>query len=137
MRSLFYSAFASVKIGMDILSDEGVVVNKLLGHGGLFTTPIVGQKLLAGALNIPIALMESAGEGGAWGIAVLAAYSLVKESGETLEQFLDNKIFAGSAVSTLDPDPADVKGFEEYLKRFKAALEVERTAVESIEEIKK
>jgi len=135
VRSLFYSAFASVRIGMNILTDEGVVLKKLLGHGGLFTTPVVGQKLLAGALNIPIALMESAGEGGAWGIALLAAYAVSKEEGETLEQFLDNKIFADSAVCVLEPDPVDVKGFEEYLKRFEAALKVERAAVENIKNI--
>ena len=135
MRSLFYSAVASVRIGMNILTNEGVVLNKILGHGGLFTTPVVGQKLIAGALNIPIALMESAGEGGAWGIALLAAYAASKEDGETLEQFLDNKIFADSAVSILEPDPVDVKGFNEYLKRFEAALKVERAAVENIKNI--
>ena len=118
---------------MNILTEEeGVKVSKLLGHGGLFKTAVVGQKLMAGALNIPIAVMESAGEGGAWGIALLAAYSICKETGETLESFLDNRIFADSAVSTIDPDPADVKGFNEYLIRYRAALKVEKTAVETL-----
>ena len=129
MRSLLYSAVASLKIGMNIMVEEGVEITKLLGHGGLFKTPVVGQKLMAGALNIPIAVMESAGEGGAWGIALLAAYTAIKENGEALEDFLNNKIFADSAVTTIEPDPTDVNGFETYLKRYKAALEVERTAV--------
>ena len=134
MRSLLFSAMATLRIGMNILTvDEGVEVSKLLGHGGLFKTAVVGQKLMAAALNTPIAVMESAGEGGAWGIAVLAAFAASKENSETLESFLDNKIFAGSAVSTIEPDAADVKGFEDYLERYIKALEVERTAVKSLE----
>jgi len=131
MRSLLFSSMASLRIGMNILTEEeGVKVSKLLGHGGLFKTPVVGQKLMAGALNIPMAVMESAGEGGAWGIALLSAYTVCKENGETLESFLDNKIFADSEVSIINPDPADVKGFEEYLIRYRKALQAEKTAVE-------
>ena len=131
MRSLLLSSMASLKIGMNILTvEEGVTVSQLLGHGGLFKTAVVGQKLMAGVLGIPIAVMESAGEGGAWGIALLAAYSAGKASGESLEDFLNNKIFAGSVVNTIEPDPVDVKGFNEYLKRYEAALEIERTAVD-------
>ena len=131
MRSLLFSSMASLRIGMNILTEEeGVKVSKLLGHGGLFKTPVVGQKLMAGALNIPMAVMESAGEGGAWGIALLSAYTVCKETGETLECFLDNKIFADSEVSIINPDPTDVKGFEEYLKRYRNALQTEKTAVE-------
>ena len=130
MRTLLFSSMASVRIGMETLTvDEGVKVSKLLGHGGLFKTALVGQKLMAGALNTPIAVMESAGEGGAWGIALLAAYMGCKNDGETLEAFLSDRIFADSAVNTVEPDPADVKGFEEYLTRYKAALEVEKAAV--------
>jgi len=132
MRSLLFSAMATLKIGMNIMTDEGVEITKLLGHGGLFKTPVVGQKLMAGALNIPIAVMDSAGEGGAWGIALLAAYTANKEPGESLEDFLNNKIFADSKVTTIDPDPIDVKGFEDYLKSYKAALEVEKAAVKVI-----
>jgi sugar (pentulose or hexulose) kinase len=133
MRSLLLSSMASLKIGVNILTeDEGVEISKLLGHGGLFKTPVVGQKLMAGTLNIPIAVMESAGEGGAWGIAVLAAYAVVKDNEETLEDFLDKKIFADSAISTIAPDPEDVAGFKKYLKRYKKALKVERTAVEEL-----
>ena len=130
MRSLLFSSISTVRIGMDILTEEGVRVSKLLGHGGLFKTAVVGQKLMAGVLNIPIAVMESAGEGGAWGIALLAAYAVNKGEGESLEDFLDEKIFAGSEVITITPDPVDVEGYEAYLKRYKSALEVEHTAVE-------
>jgi len=134
MRGLLFSSMATLRIGMETLTvDEGVTLSKLLGHGGLFKTARVGQKLMAGALNIPVAVMESAGEGGAWGIAVLAAFAGCKENSEILEDFLDKKIFADSAVTTEEPDPADVKGFNAYLERYKAALKVERAAVESIE----
>ena len=131
MRSLLLSAMTTLRIGMNILTDdEGVKISKLLGHGGLFKTAVVGQRLMAGVLDIPVAVMDSAGEGGAWGIALLAAYAASKDGNETLEDFLKNKIFADSQVSTIDPDPEDVNGFEVYLKRYKAALEVEKAAVE-------
>jgi len=133
MRSLLFSAMATLRIGMNILTvDEKVKVSKLLGHGGLFKTEVVGQRLMAAALNTPIAVMESAGEGGAWGIALLAAFAVCKGSGESLDDFLDKKIFAGSAVSTIEPDPTDVKGFDAYLERYRAALEVEYAAVENL-----
>jgi len=133
MRSLLLSAMATLKIGMNILTnEEGVKATKWLGHGGLFKTPIVGQKLMAGVLETPVAVMESAGEGGAWGIALLAAYSESKEFGESPEAFLDNKIFADCAVSTINHDPTDVSGFNKYLETYKAALKVERAAVENL-----
>jgi len=133
MRSLLLSAMATLKIGNNILTEEeGVTITKFLGHGGLFKTPVVGQKLMAGALNIPIAVMESAGEGGAWGIALLAAYLINKEDGESLEMFLEKKIFADSAVTTIEPDPTDVKGFENYLERYRAVLEIEHAAVKHL-----
>ena len=131
MRTLLFSSMATLRIGMDILTDkEGVALSKLLGHGGLFKTALVGQKLMAGALRIPVAVMESAGEGGAWGIALLSAYSACKDDVEPLEAFLEKKIFSDSAVVTEDPDPLDVSGFEAYLERYTAALKIERTAVE-------
>lgn len=142
MRSLLLSSMATLKIGMDILTDnEGVKLSKLLGHGGLFKTPVAGQKLMAGALGIPVAVMESAGEGGAWGVAILAAYMAYRSGcdmsgacagGETLEEYLDNKIFANSTVTVIEPDPSDVKGFGTYLTRYKAALLIERTAVDTL-----
>ena len=133
MRSLLFSSMATLRIGMNILfGEEGVKLSKLLGHGGLFKTPVVGQKLMAGALNVPVAVMESAGEGGAWGIALLAAYESCKSDGETLEDYLKNNVFADSAVSVIDPAPADVSGFEAYLTNYKAALNIERTAVQEL-----
>ena len=132
MRSLLFSSISTVRIGMDILSEEGVKVSKLLGHGGLFKTSGVGQKLMAGAFNTPIAVMESAGEGGAWGIALLAAYAVCKENTEALEDFLDNKIFSDATVSTIKPDAKDTKGFEAYMERYKAGLAVERAAEENL-----
>ncbi|MCL2247722.1 MAG: FGGY-family carbohydrate kinase [Oscillospiraceae bacterium] len=133
MRSLLFSCMATLRIGMDILTnEEGVKASKWLGHGGLFKTPTVGQKLMAGALETPVAVMESASEGGAWGIALLAAFLGSKENTETLEAFLENKIFANSAVSTITPDPKDIEGFNKYLKTYKSALKVEKTAVENL-----
>jgi sugar (pentulose or hexulose) kinase len=133
MRSLLFSSVATLKIGMDMLaSNEGVSLDIMLGHGGLFKTAVVGQKLMAGALNVPVAVMESAGEGGAWGIALLAAFRANKADGEILEEYLKNKIFASSAINTIDPDPVDTKGFIEYLERYKSALNVQRAAVENI-----
>jgi len=133
MRTHLFSSMATLKIGMEILTErEGVTLSRLLGHGGLFKTALVGQKLMAGALNIPVAVMESAGEGGAWGIAVLAAFAGCREENETLEEFLENKIFSEATVSVVEPDTEDVKGFEKYLARYKAALNVERAAVEQL-----
>ena len=133
MRSLLFSAIATLKIGVDLLAEgEGVRAGSLLGHGGLFKTAAVAQKLLAGALDTPVSVMESAGEGGAWGIALLAAYSVCGESGETLEDFLGKRIFAGSGVVTIEPDQSDVRGFKIYLERYKAALVVEREAVKAL-----
>ena len=133
MRTLLFSSMATLKIGMEILTEgEGIKLSKLLGHGGLFKTEFVGQKLMAGALNIPVAVMESAGEGGAWGISLLAAFTACREEGETLEEYLENKVFSHSDVKTVEPDPADVKGFESYLARYKAALSIEREAVAAL-----
>lgn len=130
MRTLLFSAMATLKIGMDILVDgEGVALEKMLGHGGLFKTPAVGQTLMAGALNLPVAVMESAGEGGAWGIALLAAYAVQKDQAEPLETYLAHRVFSGYTVTSIAPDPADVAGFADYLTRYKALLEVERAAV--------
>ena len=137
MRSLLYSSMTTLRIGMDILiKDEGVSVSTLLGHGGLFKTPVVGQSLMAGALNIPVAVMESAGEGGAWGIALLSAFAVGKaeksDGYSDLQSYLDNIVFADSAVSTIEPNSEDVKGFNAYLERYKAALNIERAAVENL-----
>ena len=133
MRSLLLSAMATLRIGMDILTQhEGVRANKWLGHGGLFKTPVVGQRLMAAVLETPVAVMESAGEGGAWGIALLAAFTGQKENGETMEAFLENKIFANAEVTTITPDTTDVSGFNKYLETYKNALKVEKAAVKHL-----
>ena len=132
MRNLIFSAISTLKIGLDILIDgEGVSLSKLLGHGGFFKTPEVGQMLMASALNIPVAVMESADEGGAWGIAILAAYAACKGEDESLEEYLADKIFADAGISVANPNEADTKGFEVYLSRYKNLLEVERAAIEA------
>lgn len=133
MRVNLYSALATLKIGNDILlKEEGVTVDKLLGHGGLFKTKGVGQQILADAMNSPISVMETAGEGGAWGIAVLASYMIQKEEGESLGDYLNNKVFAGQEGTSLDPNPEGVKGFDEFIKIYKAGLPIEKAAVESM-----
>jgi sugar (pentulose or hexulose) kinase len=134
MRALLFSSMSTLKLGMDILTGkEGVKLEKLLGHGGLFKTKSVGQKLMADALSVPVAVMESAGEGGAWGIALLAAYAYLKSDGETLEGFLCEKVFRGAGVSLAQPDGDGVNGFKEYMRRYVGLLEVERAAVENLE----
>lgn len=133
MRTHLYTCMGALKIGMDILlKDEGVVVDKLLGHGGLFKTKGVGQKFMAGAMNAPVAVMETAGEGGAWGIAVLGAYMKNKEDGESLADYLENKVFVGQEGVQMNPDPADVAGFEAFMERYKKGLAIERAAVENM-----
>ena len=133
MRAHLNAAFATLKIGMDVLTEEeGALVDRIMGHGGIFKTRGVAQPIMAAALNAPVAVMETAGEGGAWGIALLAAYMVEKQPGETLEDYLDKRIFAGMPCETVQPDPDDARAFNDYIVRFKAALPVERAAVESI-----
>ena len=128
-RSQLYSTMATLKIGMDILAQEGVAIDSLTGHGGLFKTPVVGQSYMAAACNAPVTCMETAGEGGPYGMALLASYWLNKAGGESLEDFLSSRVFAGVSGSTVQPDPACVEGFNAYIQRYKALLEVEKTAV--------
>ena len=123
---------ATLKIGMDILAQEGVAIDSLTGHGGLFKTPVVGQSYMAAACNAPVTCMETAGEGGPYGMALLASYRLNKARGESLEDFLSGKVFAGASGSTVQPDPACAEGFNAYIQRYKALLEVEKTAVAAL-----
>ena len=133
MRSQLYGTMATLRLGMNILFDkENVQIEKLLGHGGLFKTPVVGQKLMAGALNTPVAVMETAGEGGAWGIALLASYMVNKSADESLESYLDNKVFADYKASVIEPDKTDVDGFNEYIKRYSLAVAVEKSAIANL-----
>ena len=131
-RSMLYSTIATLKTGMDILAGEGVKINSLTGHGGLFKTPVVGQKYLAAACNAPVTVMKTAGEGGPYGMALLAAYMLCAEESGTLEQFLSEKVFNNTEVSVMAPDKTDVKGFEKYMENYRDLLEVERTAVNTL-----
>ncbi len=128
-RSLVAGAMTSLKIGMDILVEENVQIDSLLGHGGYFKTPGVGQSILANALNTPISVMETAGEGGPWGMALLAAYRVNGKRGETLEQYLNDHVFAGAAGSTIAPNEEDVAGLNAYTARFEQALAAEQSAV--------
>lgn len=131
MRSQIYSAMATLKIGMEILEKEQVRIDCLTGHGGLFKTPVVGQRLMAGAMNTPISVMETAGEGGAWGIAVLARYAVDGKS-ETLEEYLDANVFSKYKSTTTEPDEKDADGFKEYMNLYKKGLAVEKSAVDNI-----
>ena len=117
MRSHLYASLVTLKIGLDILlKEEDVKIDSITGHGGLFKTKGVGQSILAAAMNAPISVMETAGEGGAWGMAILAAFMKEKKDGETLSSYLNDKIFAGQTGTTLNPDVEDVKGFDAFLE---------------------
>ena len=107
-------------------------IDCIYGHGGLFKTKGVGQSILAAAMDAPVAVMETAGEGGAWGIALLAEYMVSKEDGETLDAYLNNKIFAGEKGETMNPDPADVEGFDKFIEVYKAGLPIEAAAVSAM-----
>lgn len=133
IRVNLFASLSVLKTGLDILfKQENVKADKIYGHGGLFKTKGVGQGILAAALNTPVSVMETAGEGGAWGIALLASYMVNKEEGETLDDFLVDKVFHGDTGTEMQPNPEDVKGFDEYLKRYTAGLAIEKAAVESM-----
>jgi sugar (pentulose or hexulose) kinase len=133
MRTHLFSALGALKLGLDILFEqEKVQIDQVLGHGGFFKTKEVGQKMMAAAMNVPVSVMETAGEGGAWGIALLAAYLLHKTENEPLEAYLTKKVFAGENGSTIAPEPADVAGFAVFMERYKKGLVIERTAVDAL-----
>ncbi len=133
MRSILYSAMGSLKIGMDILiRKENVEVDKIMGHGGWFNSGVSASKVMAAALNIPVSTMSTAGEGGPWGQAVNAAYMIDKKDGETLDEFLENRVFANSETKTVNPEAKDVEGFDKWLDMYKAGLPIERAAIDSI-----
>ncbi len=133
MRAHLLSALGALKIGLAILFEqEQVKIDQVLGHGGFFKTKGVGQKLMAAAMNVPVSVMETAGEGGAWGIALLAAYMLRKAGNESLEAYLANAVFAGAKGALIAPDPEDVAGFTAFMERYKKGLVIERAAVEAL-----
>ncbi len=133
MRTHLYASLATLKIGCDILfKEEKVKVDTLYGHGGLFKTKGVGQSILAAAMDAPVAVMETAGEGGPWGMAVLAAYMVSRKDGEALDTYLNNRVFAGQQGSVMQPDAADVKGFDEYIDSYRAAIAAEQAAITAL-----
>ena len=132
MRTHLYGSLAALKVGLDILlKEEQVTVDKIYGHGGLFKTPLVGQKILAAAMNAPVTVMKTAGEGGPWGMAVRAFYML-QNRGEGLADYLNQQVFADETGETVEPDPEDVRGFDAYMEVYKKGLQVEAAAVESL-----
>ena len=133
MRTHLFSALGALKIGMDILFEqEKVKIDQIRGHGGFFKTREVGQKIMAAAMNVPVSVMQTAGEGGAWGIALLASYMLSREQDERLEAYLSNKVFAGERATTITPDPGDVAGFMAFMERYKKGLTIEKAAVDAL-----
>jgi sugar (pentulose or hexulose) kinase len=133
MRAQLYGVFGTLALGMRVLAGEGVELDRMFAHGGMFRTSGVAQRFLAGALAAPVSVAESASEGGAWGIAVLAAYVRAAEREDVaLDVFLDEHVFGGAVFETSEPDVADVEGFSAYLDRYSAGLAVERAAVDAL-----
>lgn len=131
MRVHLFAALGALRIGLDILFDqEQVKIDQILGHGGFFKTKEVGQKMMAAAMKVPVSVMATAGEGGAWGMALLAAYMLNKSEKEHLEAYLSDKVFADEQATTIAPDPVDVEGFAAFMERYKKGLVIEKAAVE-------
>ena len=132
MRTHLYASLATLRLGMDVLQkDEGVQLDTMFAHGGLFTTRGVAQRFLAAAINTPVSVGATASEGGAWGIAVLAAFLVHRGADQSLTDYLSTEVFAGAELSSVEPDPADVSGFDAFMQRYVAALPVQRAAVEN------
>jgi sugar (pentulose or hexulose) kinase len=131
-KAQLYSTMATLHLGMEILAKENVAIDSMTGHGGLFKTPGVGQKYMAAACGAPITCMETAGEGGPYGMALLAAYLYNKAEGETMEEYLTNRVFAGVSGTTLAPGAADIAGFAAYVEAYKKLLAVEQTAIDTL-----
>jgi sugar (pentulose or hexulose) kinase len=133
MRVHLYTSLGAMKMGLDLLmKQENVQIDQILGHGGLFKTKGVGQKILAAAAGVPVSVMETAGEGGAWGIALLAAFMAKDQGDKELAEFLTKEVFADSVCEEVKPDPEDVAGFEVFMNRYKKGLEIERAAVNNL-----
>ncbi len=130
-RAQLSSAAATLSIGMEILADEDVKVDRILGHGGYFKAPVAGQKIMGAALNAPVSVMKTAGEGGPWGVAILAEYMVSKAEGETLDAYLENKVFASRQSTEIAPDADDIAGFKAFLDNYKKGLAAEKAAVEA------
>ena len=130
MRAQIYASMETLKYGMEIMNREKVAIDCVYGHGGLFKTEGVGQNYLAAAIHAPVTVMETAGEGGAWGIALLADYLVYKNADETLEDYLQNRVFAGMKQMTVAPNPADEEGFNRYMDRFVSCIPAQKEAAE-------
>lgn len=130
MRLHLSSAFGAMRIGMEILKKENIKIDKLVGHGGIFKTPEVGQRILASAMEAPVTVMATAGEGGAWGIALLAAYQL--EENLSLSDFLEQKVFARSEGVTIEPTTEDLQGYSQFIDRYEKGLSIEAEAITSL-----
>jgi len=132
MRAQLYSACATLRIGMETLWKEGVTLKSLTGHGGFFKTKGVGQSVMSAALNVPVTVTETSGEGGPWGMALLASYMRSKETGQTLADYLKTRVFDGSVCCTIEPKKEDAAGFSAFLTQYKAGLSIEKAAVEAL-----
>jgi sugar (pentulose or hexulose) kinase len=133
MRVHLFSALGALRIGLDIMFEkEQVRIDQILGHGGFFKTEEVGQRFMAAAMKVPVSVMETAGEGGAWGIALLASYLYEKPEGTSFEEYLSKKVFADKKSKTFPPDQKDVDGFMAFMERYKAGFPIEKAAVESL-----
>jgi len=132
MRTHLFSALGALKIGLEIFEQEKVKIDQVLGHGGFFKTEEVGQRIMAAAMNVPVSVMETAGEGGAWGIALLASYMINKEKDESLEDYLSAKVFEREDRITVEPDQDDINGFSAFMERYKKGLAIERVAVDTL-----
>ncbi len=130
-RAQLCSAAATLSIGMEILADEDVKIDRILGHGGYFKAPVAGQKIMGAALNAPVSVMKTAGEGGPWGVAILAEYMVSKAENEALDEYLENKVFAGQDSTEVTPDADDIAGFNAFLENYKKGLAAEKAAVEA------
>lgn len=134
MRVHLFTALGALKVGMDILlKEEHVKVDSMLGHGGLFKTEGVGQSILAAAIHAPVSVMETAGEGGPWGMALLAAYMLEKDEEESLQEYLEQRIFAGNTGKSMEPEERDVAGFEAFTLRYRKGIAIEEAAARHLE----
>jgi sugar (pentulose or hexulose) kinase len=133
MRTHLFASLATLRIGMDVLQKtEGVRLDRMFAHGGLFKTEGVAQRFLAAAIDTPVSVGDIAGEGGAWGIAVLAAFAADGSPERSLADYLDTTVFTGTSLQTVEPDPIDVTGFDAFMQRYVAALPVERAAVDHV-----
>ena len=135
MRVHLYTALGALRVGMDILfKEEGVKLDSLLGHGGLFKTKGVGQRIMAAAAGVPVTVMETAGEGGAWGAAILASYMRYRKDrgSDSLDKYLADSVFADEEGVVMEPQEADERGFEVFMERYISGLPIERAAVECL-----